>query len=645
MPRIPQIGAPEAGQQTIQLVAGRIRPGPRVKALTPPSTPQSTPAPTRAPGQRHYENNLVRQFAAIHAESLILNPDDPDKVLTRNSYTRELKLAAIQYATTTLVTNKKGVTKLITVYAAAKNLQITYQMMKKWIQKKDEISGQKKGSRRGIGVHTQTGKEHAMELELMRLFTLARQAGRSVGARWFRSNARQIYSKLYPERILRKENTLRVEYLGFKFSASWFRGFRRRFGISLRAKTKQAQKVPEAFREKIQSWLQFNRRQTVIEEFSDQGLPCKVPCVGRFKLSEIANMDQTPIAFEFLTAKTYDFKGSKTVWLKEARSGWDRRQATLQICVFADGIQRSRPLLIFHGAEVGDSRRRVEEREYHQDVVTLYNPTAWATSKTMLYWIQHDYRLCSPFGVRDIEPKLLAIDAFRAHNTTEVMAAFKKLKTTVSLIPGGCTGFVQVLDVALNKPMKMLIAQEADDHYDAHIEQWTAGKYTVGERRIMLTHWVARAWKRLHIEYKDTIITAFRNVGMSLNPNGLEDGELKIKALDGITVGDWHRHDISQTEEQDIVAVQIAHEVEEACQDGTIQGKIRAEKDEEEALELGITKASLRASNAQRSNRYFLAEEEDDDDGSEVTECSESGGSEFDSSDDDDEEAEDHIME
>ena len=133
MPRIPQIGAPEAGQQTIQLVAGRIRPGPCVKALTPPSTPQSTPAPTRAPGQRHYENNLVRQFAAIHAESLILNPDDPDKVLTRNSYTQELKLAAIQYATTTVVTNKKGVTKLITVYAAAKNLQITYQMMKKWI--------------------------------------------------------------------------------------------------------------------------------------------------------------------------------------------------------------------------------------------------------------------------------------------------------------------------------------------------------------------------------------------------------------------------------------------------------------------------------------------------------------------------------
>jgi hypothetical protein len=66
--------------------------------------------------------------------------------------------------------------------------------------------------------------------------------------------------------------------------------------------------------------------------------------------------------------------------------------------------------------------------------------------------------LCSPFGVRDIELKLLAIDAFRAHNTTKVIAAFKKLKTTVLLIPSRCIGFVQVLDVALNKLMKMLIA-------------------------------------------------------------------------------------------------------------------------------------------------------------------------------------------
>jgi hypothetical protein len=129
MPKLPQIGALKADQQTTQLVAGRIRPGPRARAFTLPSTPQSTPTP--APGRRHYKNNLVRQFAAFYTESLIINPENLDIALTCNSYTRELKLAAIQYATTTVVTNKKGVTRLITVYTAAKNFGITYQMMKK----------------------------------------------------------------------------------------------------------------------------------------------------------------------------------------------------------------------------------------------------------------------------------------------------------------------------------------------------------------------------------------------------------------------------------------------------------------------------------------------------------------------------------
>jgi hypothetical protein len=38
-----------------------------------------------------------------------------------------------------------------------------------------------------------------------------------------------------------------------------------------------------------------------------------VPTVRRFKLSEIGNIDQTPIAFDFLSGCTYDIKGNKTI--------------------------------------------------------------------------------------------------------------------------------------------------------------------------------------------------------------------------------------------------------------------------------------------------------------------------------------------
>jgi hypothetical protein len=46
-------------------------------------------------------------------------------------------------------------------------------------------------------------------------------------------------------------------------------------------------------------------------------------------------------------------------------------------------------------------------------------------------------------------------------------------------------------------------------------------------------------WERLYIEYKDTIIKTFRNVGLALNPNSLEDSKLSIQDLLNITVGDY----------------------------------------------------------------------------------------------------------
>jgi hypothetical protein len=61
-------------------------------------------------------------------------------------------------------------------------------------------------------------------------------------------------------------------------------------------------------------------------------------------------MDQTPIPFEFLTGQTYNTVGEDTVWIKYSKqNGLDKRQATLQLTVFADAVPRVQPL-IFSGA-------------------------------------------------------------------------------------------------------------------------------------------------------------------------------------------------------------------------------------------------------------------------------------------------------
>lgn len=112
-----------------------------------------------------------------------------------------------------------------------------------------------------------------------------------------------------------------------------------------------------------------------------------------------------------------------------------------------------------------------------------------------------------------------------------------KLNVTTLIIPRGRTIYVQVLDVSVNKIIKKYIEEFEDLHIDKNIENWKARKYSVGDRRLLMTYWVSQAWEKLHLKHKDTIIQTF--VGLSLNPDGSKDSELKIKDLPNIEVGDY----------------------------------------------------------------------------------------------------------
>jgi hypothetical protein len=67
------------------------------------------------------------------------------------------------------------------------------------------------------------------------------------------------------------------------------------------------------------------------------------------------------------------------------------------------------------------------------------------------------------------EPCLLCLDAFCAYLTLAVSSVFKQQGVTLSVIPGGYTGYIQPLDVSLNKPLKDLIKDKQDKHFDKNI--------------------------------------------------------------------------------------------------------------------------------------------------------------------------------
>lgn len=112
-----------------------------------------------------------------------------------------------------------------------------------------------------------------------------------------------------------------------------------------------------------------------------------------------------------------------------------------------------------------------------------------------------------------------------------------------SFIPGGCTGYIQPLDVSINKILKDKVGELYEEYLESvPDEQLEMSKFNISERRVLVTRWVADAWDWLHREHKQTIVRTFRQLGITLKIDGSEDkDELRIRGFPDVEVGDWRR--------------------------------------------------------------------------------------------------------
>jgi hypothetical protein len=408
-----------------------------------------------------------------------------------------------------------------------------------------------------------------MEVRLHTEFEEVRGVGMQVDDKWLCRHAKIHYGNIHPERVTEDEEGRR-QYIGFLFSAGWMRGFIRRWGISWRAATKHAQKSPEQLKPTVIQWLQYNRRMTVIRKDSicgeDRG--ADVPTVGRFKLSEICNIDQTPIPFETSKKKTYHKKGDNTIYLRQ-RPEWTKSNCTVWITLYADAKNRTQPLVIFSGPEEENRARRAEREQYHPDVRVIFNKKGAADRQVFLDWITEQYAQDSAYLPSDHEPRLLVLDSYPAHickpltrrknespadrNEREkkeqlskkILAKLKELLVTRSIIPGGCTGYVQVADLVFNKLLKDFIRDREQAWIEQNLTLWESGRHKISDRRIHLTHWIADGVKYIHAKFAESLRTSFRDVGLALPPDGTRDHLLNIKGMRGMAVGNWKRSEAS----------------------------------------------------------------------------------------------------
>jgi hypothetical protein len=113
-------------------------------------------------------------------------------------------------------------------------------------------------------------------------------------------------------------------------------------------------------------------------------------------------------------------------------------------------------------------------------------------------------------------PSLFVMDQAECHKTPAVLDTLRDHDVIPSIVPGGCTGLVQPLDVSFNRPFKDTL-KEITERTIYGVEQGLGlDRWTVGWRRIITTTCVGEAWERstLPAEKQELVRRCFRKLGL-----------------------------------------------------------------------------------------------------------------------------------
>ena len=229
-----------------------------------------------------------------------------------------------------------------------------------WVRAEQKIRNQKPRSK-----SSGRGRQPffpSLEKDLHAEFKTIRREDKIVKRWWFNTRMIQLMKERNPEKA------------DFKASDRWFSTFCRRYGVVLCRKTHTAQKAPEQLRNTI---TKFHSK--ILRERKR----------GKYEDRDIINKDQTPLPFVLDDGKSYDSTGAKEVWCSNASSGLDKRQCTVQLIIFADGVSRVRPTIIFRGQEKRISPK--EKRSWDSRVTMMFQTKAWCNENVMKVWVEREW--------------------------------------------------------------------------------------------------------------------------------------------------------------------------------------------------------------------------------------------------------------
>ena len=202
----------------------------------------------------------------------------------------------------------------------------------------------------------------------------------------------------------------------------------------------------------------------------------------------VMNMDQTPYNPKDCPTRTLALKGSRTVSVKELKTTVGRITACLTVC--ADGTKLP-PLIVFKGIP-GRAVER-ETKKYASGAEYTVQENAWTDERVMLYWID---KVLAPYvkkAPKGIVPYLI-MDKYACHYQGSVAKAIEDLGVEWDIIPGGCTGLVQPVDIGIGKPWKNRVRYRFED-WMIELPNWDRVKPNV--IRPLLAKFAVEAWNNL----------------------------------------------------------------------------------------------------------------------------------------------------
>ena len=448
---------------------------------------------------------------------------------TRKSYTVEFKKKTLD-----LLDSLKSSTKKYNI--VAKQQGVNRSLVFKWEKnrskiftelslnkKKQNTGGSRPMRQRRRITATKSARADKYPLAanlLVAEFKLRRAAGSKVTKLWLKKKMKEKIEACYGTEQAAK----------FKGSSNWFQRFKRRHNIVLRRRTNKKKVCADDGRDTI---LKFHRglRKSLNTKRRRNKSSEVDPKYGRWAPKNRYNVDQVPLPFVNERGTTYDTLGAKQVWVSQPSSGLDKRQATLQLCIRADGEQNVKPALIFRG------KGRVamaEKGKYDKRVDVYFQQNAWMDEEINMQWVQGT--LIPGIG-KGSDEKVLFADNVGFQQSKEFHETCRdELNTIVYMLPENHTDKLQPIDAGCGRMMKLKIgaAKETWLEEEDNLDKWQ-DNLSASDRRILMTQWAGKAWselcsnqtffKRL-FEKTGCMITADGTDDFKISPQGLENYDL-----------------------------------------------------------------------------------------------------------------------